>query len=129
MLKLGLRSWNNITSLFIKTVRNYFFSVFSLKGIFPLEQTGNTAPFYKKFKSQGSNNYHPVFLLALFRKSYVQSIFHEMFKLFDENGLMSSNQPRFEPGSSCIKPYLPLSKVDREYQLIDSTHLPHPDSG
>ena len=52
-----------------------------------------------------------------------------MFKVFDENGLISSNQPSFEPSGSCNKPYLPLSKVDCEYQLIDFTHLPHLDSG
>ena len=80
-------------------------------GIFPSEwKKGNIVPIHKKGDKQTLKNYRPVSLLPICGKILEQLMFNEMFKLFIENELISSNQSGFKPGDSCVN------------QLVSITH-------
>ena len=80
-------------------------------GLFPLEwKKANLVPVYKKGNKQCLKNYRPVSLLPICGKIFEKLIFNEIFKLFNENNLISPKQSGFKPGDSCIN------------QLISITH-------
>ena len=54
--------------------------------------------------------YHPVLLLHICGNILEQLMFNEMFKLFIENYLISTNQSGFKSGDSCV------------FQLVLITH-------
>ena len=63
-----------------------------------------------KNDKQTLKKYLPVSLLPICGKILEQLMFNEMFKLFIENELISSNQSSFKPGDSCVN------------QLVSITH-------
>ena len=72
-------------------------------GIFPSEwKKGNIVHIHKKGDKQTLKNYRPVSLLPICGKILEQLMFNEMFKLFIENELISSNQSGFKPVDSCV---------------------------
>ena len=79
--------------------------------LFPLEwKKANLVPVYRKGDEQCLKNYRPVSLLPICGKMFEKLIFNEMFKIFNENNLISPKQSGFTPGDSCIN------------QLISITH-------
>ena len=63
-------------------------------------------PFTKKGDEQTLKSYHPMSLSPICGKILKRLLFNEMFKFFIENKLISSNQPCFRPGGSCINQLL-----------------------
>ena len=56
----------------------------------------------KKGDKQTLKNDRPVSLLPICGKILERLMFNEIFKLFIENDLISSNQSDFKPGDSCL---------------------------
>ena len=59
-------------------------------------------PVHKKCGKKLIANYRPVSLLPICGKSFETIIFNLLFVHFNNNNLLSSNQPGFRPGNSCI---------------------------
>ena len=89
--------------------------------IFPSEwKKGNIVPIHKKGDKQTLKNYRPVSLLPICGKILEQLMFNEMFKLFIENELISSNQSGFKPGDSCVNQL--VSITHEIYKSFDKGH-------
>ena len=69
-----------------------------------LRKKGNAVPNHKK-----DDNVHKITALHICGKFFEKLIFHEMFKFFIENELISLNQSGFKPGDSCTNQLLPIS--------------------
>ena len=90
-------------------------------GISPSEwKKGNIVPIHKKGDKQTLKNYRPVSLLPICGKILEQLMFNEMFKLFIENELISSNQSGFKPGDSCVNQL--VSITHEIYKSFDEGH-------
>lgn len=61
------------------------------------------------FCQQIFKNYHPVSLLLVFGKVIQKLIFHEFFRFYTKNDLISFSQSGFKPGDSCIKQTLSIT--------------------
>ena len=61
------------------------------------------------FCQQIFKNYHPVSLLLVFGKIIQKLIFHEFFRFYIKNDLISFSQSGFKPGDSCIKQTLSIT--------------------
>ena len=70
----------------------------------------NIVPIHKKNDKQIVSNYRPVSFLPICSKIFEKLIFNELFKIFEDNNLLSKHQSDFRPGDSCI------------YQLLAITH-------
>ena len=70
----------------------------------------NIVPIHKKNNKQIVSNYWPVSPLPICSKIFEKLIFNELFKIFEDNNLLSKHQSGFCPGDSCI------------YQLLAITH-------
>ena len=87
-------------------------------GIFPPEwKKANVVPIHKRDDKQNVKNYRPVSLLPIFGKIFERLIYNEMYSFFIENDLISSNQPGFKQGDSCINQL--LSITHDIYQSLD----------
>ena len=69
---------------------------------------------YKRF----IKNYGPVSLLAICSKIFERLLFKDLHKCLNENDLISSNQPDFQPSDSCINQLLPITR--KIYQSFDN---------
>ena len=72
---------------------------------FPMEwKKANVVPIHTHTKKdkQCIKNYCPVSLLPICSKIFQKLLFNELYKFFNENDLLSSNQSGFRPGDSCI---------------------------
>ena len=64
------------------------------------------------------NNFRPVSLLPVCGKILERSLFNKLFKFFIENKLISSNQSRFKPDDSCMKPLLSVThEMDEPFDV------------
>ena len=90
-------------------------------GIFPSEwKKGNIVPIHKKGDKQTLKNYRPVSLLPICRKILERLIFNEMFDIFIENELISSNRSGFKLGDSCVNQL--VSITHEIYKSFDESH-------
>ena len=88
-------------------------------GLFPLEwKKANLVPVYKKGDKQCLINYCPVSLLPICGKIFEKLIFNQMFKIFNENNLISPKQPVFKPKDSCINQI--ISITHEIYEALDA---------
>ena len=88
-----------------------FFQNSVAAGTFPTQwKRANIVPIHKKNDKQIVSNYRPVSLLPICSKIFEKLIFNELFKIFEDNNLLSKHQSNFRPGDSCI------------YQLLAITH-------
>ena len=88
-------------------------------GLFPLEwKKANLVPVYKKGDKQCLINYCPVSILPICSKIFEKLIFNQMFKIFNENNLISPKQPVFKPGDSCINQL--ISITNEIYEALDA---------
>ena len=74
-------------------------------------------PVLKKGDKQVSRNYRPVSLLPIYGKIFKRLIYDSLFEYFIKNDLISSKQPGFKQGDSCI--YQLLSITHEMYQSFD----------
>ena len=78
---------------------------------FPKERKkANIVPVYKKYDKKLIKNYRPVSLLPICSNIFERVIFNLLFKHLEDNNLVTSNQPGFQPGDSCV------------HQLLSITH-------
>ena len=63
----------------------------------------------KKNDKQCIKNYRPVSLLPICSKIFERLLFNKMYKFFNENDLLSSNQSGFQPGDACINQLLSIT--------------------
>ena len=85
------------------------YSSYIESGIFPTEwKMAIAVPIHKEDDKQNVKNYRPVSLLPIFSKIFERLIFNEMYSFFIENDLISSNQPGFKQGQSCINQLLSI---------------------
>ena len=85
------------------------YSSYIESGIFPTEwKMAIAVPIHKEDDKQNVKNYRPVSLLPIFSKIFERLIFSEMYSFFIENDLISSNQPGFKQGQSCINQLLSI---------------------
>ena len=90
-------------------------------GISPSEwKKGNIVPIHKKGDKQTLKNYRPVSLLPICRKILERLIFNEMFDIFIENELISSNRSGFKLGDSCVNQL--VSITHEIYKSFDESH-------
>ena len=69
----------------------------------------NILSVHKKGDKQCLKKYRPVSLLPICGQILERLIFHEMFRFLIENNLISSSQPGFKPGDSCINQLLSIT--------------------
>ena len=87
-------------------------------GIFPsVWKKGNIVPVHEKNDKERLNNYRPISLLPICSKIFERIIFHEIFRFFIKNDLISQHQSGFKPGDSCINQL--LSITHEIYQSFD----------
>ena len=72
----------------------------------------------KKNDKQSIKNYRPVSLLSICSKIFERLLLNELYKFFNENDLLSSNQSGFRPCDSCINQL--LSITHEIYQSFDN---------
>ena len=85
------------------------YSFYIESGIFPTKwKMAIAVPIHKEDDKQNVKNYRPVSLLPIFSKIFERLIFNEMYSFFIENDLISSNQPGFKQGQSCINQLLSI---------------------
>ena len=90
-------------------------------GVFLSEwKKGNIVAIHKKGDIQASENYHPVSLLPIFGKVLERLMFNEMFKVFMENELISSNQSGFKSVDFCVNQL--VSITHEIYKSFDEGH-------
>ena len=77
----------------------------------------NVVPIHKRDDTQNVKNYRLVSLLPIFGKIFERLIYNEVYSLFIENDLISSNQSGFKQGDSCINHL--LSITHDIYQCLD----------
>ena len=77
---------------------------------FPKEwKKANIVPAHKKHDKQLIKNYRPVSLLPICSKIFEKVIFNLLFKHLEDNNLVTSNQPGFQPGDSCVHQLLSIT--------------------
>ena len=77
--------------------------------VFPSEwRNGNIASFTKRGQAD-IEKYRPVSLQPICTKTFERLMFNEMFEFFIENKLISSHQPGFKPGDSCVNRLLSIT--------------------
>ena len=72
----------------------------------------------KKNDKQCIKNYRPVSLLSICTKIFERPLFNKLYKFFNENDLLSSNQSAFRPCDSCINQLLYITH--EIYQFFDN---------
>ena len=86
---------------------------------FPIEsKIGNVVPIHKKVSKKCVKNYRPVSLLPICKKIFERLLFNKLYKFFNENDLLSSNQSGSRSGDSCINQI--LSITHKIYQSLDN---------
>ena len=77
--------------------------------LFPSEwRKDNIVPFTKTGQTD-IEKYRPVSLQPICTKIFERLMFNEMFEFFIENKLISSHQPGFKPGDSCVNRLLSIT--------------------
>ena len=72
-------------------------------GVFPIHwKKANVVPIHKKESKQLVKNYRPVSLLPICGKVFERLIYNEVYPYLIDNNLISSHQPGFKGGDSCI---------------------------
>ena len=88
-------------------------------GIFPDNwKRSNIAPVHNKGNKQLIQNYRPVSLLLISRKSFERFVFNLLYKLVEENSLFCSNQSEFRKTDSYVNQL--LSIVNEIYESFDN---------
>ena len=72
-------------------------------------EKANIVLIHKEDDKQCLKNYRPFSLLPVCGKILERLIYNDMFRLFIENNLISSNQSGFKPGDSCINQLLSIT--------------------
>ena len=87
---------------------------------FPMEwKKTNVVPIQKKKKDkQCIENYRPVSLLLICSKIFERLLFNKLYKFFNENDILSSNQWGFRSSESCINQLLSITY--EIYQTFDN---------